>query len=156
MAQHERRTQLRRQRLNRALDATAALVALEVAVVAARVFERVGQSGDARGRTLLIDGGVDDHPVQPRGECGAAVELYEVGGSIPRRKLHQAEPIANDVEPQRLRIDGDAFPETEAGGEVVLVQDDRSLSHRCRALALVGCDGQPSRIRPNALTIVHL
>ena len=95
--------------------------------------------------------------------CGrrvvAAVELHEVRAAVARRELDEAQPVAIDVEPKRLGVDGDARTEGEAGRQIVLVQGDGGFSHRAGpsaiALALRGCDGQPSRIRLKALGSVH-
>jgi hypothetical protein len=45
-----------------------------------------------------------------------------VGAAITRRQLNEAQPVAIDVEPQRLGIDGDAGAEVEPRGKIVLVQ----------------------------------
>ena len=37
-----------------------------------------------------------------------AVELHEMGGAVAGRELHQAQPVAVRLEPQRLGVDGDA------------------------------------------------
>jgi hypothetical protein len=52
-----------------------------------------------------------------------ALELDESGAAVPGRELHQAEPVAIGVKPERLGVDGDDARSGEASRrQVALVK----------------------------------
>src|SRR5688572_23259761 len=108
------------------------------------------QHGDVEARKMedLEDRLVGQQRLEIGSRKVAAVELHEVSGPVARRELDETEAVAVDVQPQRLGIDGDARPEAEPGGQVVLVQDDRRIGHRCRALAWSGLRWAANRYTP--------
>ncbi len=49
-------------------------------------------------------------------------EVHQMGIAVPGRQLHHAQPVAVEVEPERLGIHRQVAREAEAGGQVVTVE----------------------------------
>ena len=54
-----------------------------------------------------------------------AAELNELGIAVAARELHETEPVAIRIEPERLGIDGDGVAEVPPRRQVVSMQLDR-------------------------------
>ena len=54
----------------------------------------------------------------------AGGDLHDVRGAVAARNLHDAEPVAADIEPQRLGVDGRRVAKRRVGGQIVAVKPD--------------------------------
>ena len=70
---------------------------------------------------------VGQHALQVRRVIGGAIKLHEVRLGAAVGDLHEAERIADQREAQRLAIDGNWAVETDAIGQIALVQIDRDV-----------------------------
>src|SRR6185437_2424895 len=87
-------------------------IAAEHRHVEARVVEQLGHAG------------VGQEPVEIGCRVRTGRKLHGVAHAVAGRELHQAQPVAERIETQRLAVDGDKRSEVEIVGQVALVQLD--------------------------------
>ena len=73
--------------------------------------------------------GIRQEGFEARRVVGFAIEFDEVRGAVAARELHEAQPVAMRLEPERLGIDRDAARERQPGRQISIVQLDFGCSH---------------------------
>ena len=68
--------------------------------------------------------GIGQQALQVGRGVGPALELHRMADAVAGGKLHQAQPVADRVEAERLAVDGDDRAEVEPVGQIVLVEFD--------------------------------
>ena len=66
---------------------------------------------------------------ESRRVIGFAVEFDEVCRAVAARELHEAQPVAMRIEPERLGIDRDTARERQPGRQISIMQLDFGCGH---------------------------
>jgi hypothetical protein len=69
----------------------------------------------------LGDTGVGEQALETRRRV-IIRQLHKMRVSVPRRELHEAQPVTMWIEPHRLGVDGDRRPEADAFGKITMVK----------------------------------
>ena len=97
---------------------------------------------------------VSEHTLQIGGFVLSGTELDDVADPIARRQLHEAQAVAQRIEAQRLRIDGDAVAEAQIRGDIAFMKFDLNGNERVPRgrLQKDWCPGEDSNFHDIAAT----
>ncbi len=88
--------------------------------------ERVGQHPHVEPAVMkeFDDLRIGQQPLQIGGAGLAGCDLHHVGVAVAARQLHDAKPVAADLQAQRFGVDCDRLAENCVGREIAAVQAD--------------------------------
>ncbi|MDF9865292.1 hypothetical protein M2437_004274 [Methylorubrum pseudosasae] len=101
----------------------------------------------------LDDAGIGQDRLEPLGRRVAGPDLHHIGAAVAAGHLHDAEPVAMRVEPQRLGIDRDRRARREIGRQVAVVEADPGGGGSHRWFKRFQGVGRPARSTARAVPI---
>src|SRR5262245_8691095 len=82
----------------------------------------------------LDDTGVGEHSLEARCRVITGRQLHKMRVPVPRRELHEAQPVAIRIEPHRLGVDSNSRSEADTLGKITVVE---LVGHSARRRAAV-------------------